>query len=71
VKLIFYAKITPAGHRLPVRGAVIRFAGHRLKTNKHGRAVMHIKFKRAGKKRAVVTRRGLLRGTAVVRVRRR
>jgi fermentation-respiration switch protein FrsA (DUF1100 family) len=71
VKLIFYAKITPAGHRLPVRGAVIRFAGHRLKTNKHGRAVMRIKFTRAGKRRAVVTRRGLLRGTTVVRVRRR
>jgi predicted acyl esterase len=71
VKLIFYAKITPAGHRLPVRGAIIRFAGHKVKTNRHGRAVMHMKFKRAGRKRARATRRGLLKGSAVVRVRRR
>ena len=70
VRLIFYAKITPAGHRLPVRGAKIRFAGHTLRTNRHGRAVMRVKFRHAGKKRAAATRRGLLKGTAVVRVRR-
>jgi hypothetical protein len=29
---------------------------------------MHMRFKRAGKKRATVTRRGLLRGRATVRV---
>ena len=71
VKLIFYAKITPAGHRLPVRGAVIRFAGHKLKTNRHGRAVLHVRFKHAGTKRATATRRGLLKGTTKVHVRRR
>jgi fermentation-respiration switch protein FrsA (DUF1100 family) len=70
VRLLFYAKITPAGHRLPARGAKIRFAGHTVKTNRHGRAVMRLKFKHAGRKRATARRTGLLKGTAVVRVRR-
>ncbi|HEY1594232.1 MAG TPA: CocE/NonD family hydrolase [Thermoleophilaceae bacterium] len=68
VKLIFYAKITPAGHRLPVRGAKIRFAGKTFKTNKHGRVTVHMKFRRAGKRRASATRSGLLKGTTTVRV---
>lgn len=68
IRLIFYAKITPAGHRLPVRGAKIRFAGHTVKTNRHGRAVMHVRFKHAGRKRATATRAGLLKGTVRVRV---
>ena len=71
VRLIFYAKITPAGHRLPVRGAKIRFHGHTVKTNRHGRAVMRVKFKRAGRFHATARRRGLLKGRTVVRVRRR
>jgi predicted acyl esterase len=71
VRLIFYAKITPAGHRLPVRGATIRFAGHRLKTNRHGRAVMRMRFRKARRFRATATRPGLLKGTAKVRVLRR
>jgi fermentation-respiration switch protein FrsA (DUF1100 family) len=70
LRLIFYAKITPAGHRLPVRGAKIHFAGHTVKTNRHGRAVMHVKLKHAGRKRATATRSGLLKGTVVIRVRR-
>jgi hypothetical protein len=70
VRILFYAKITPAGHRLPVRGAKIRFAGHTVKTNRHGRAVMRVKFKHAGRKRATARRSGLLNGTVVVRVRR-
>ena len=40
VKLIFYAKISPAGHRVAVRGAKVHFAGHTRKTNRHGRATM-------------------------------
>jgi hypothetical protein len=71
VRLLFYAKITPAGHRLPVRGARIRFHGHTVRTNRHGRAVMRLKFLRAGRFRATATRRGLLKGRATVRVRRR
>jgi fermentation-respiration switch protein FrsA (DUF1100 family) len=68
VRLLFYAKITPAGHRLPVRGAKIRFDGHVVKTNRHGRAVMRVKFRHAGRKRATATRPGLLKGSARVRV---
>jgi fermentation-respiration switch protein FrsA (DUF1100 family) len=71
VKLIFYAKITPAGHRVPVRGAKVRFAGHTRKTNKHGRAIMRIRIRHAGLKRATVTRPGLLKGTLKLRVLRR
>jgi fermentation-respiration switch protein FrsA (DUF1100 family) len=69
VRLIFYAKILPAGHRLPVRGATIRFAGHTVKTNRHGRATMRVRFRRAGLKRATATRTGLFKGTARVRIR--
>jgi fermentation-respiration switch protein FrsA (DUF1100 family) len=68
VKLIFYAKITPAGHRVAVRGAKVHFAGHIRKTNKHGRATMRIKIRHAGLKRATVTRPGLLKGSVRVRV---
>jgi hypothetical protein len=71
VRLIFYAKITPAGHRIPVRGARIRFAGHTLRTNRHGRATLRIRFKKAGMKKATATRAGLLRGTTRIRVLRR
>ena len=71
VRLLFYAKIMPAGHRLPVRGAKIRFAGHTVKTNRHGRAVMRVKFTHAGRYRATARRSGLLKGRATVRVRRR
>jgi len=71
VRLIFYAKITPAGHRVPVRGAKIRFRGQVVKTNRHGRAVMRVSFRHAGRFRATATRSGLLKGRATVRVRRR
>jgi fermentation-respiration switch protein FrsA (DUF1100 family) len=68
VKLIFYATISPAGHRLAVKGAKVHFAGLTRKTNKHGRAVMRVKIKHAGMKRATATRSGLLKGTVKVRV---
>jgi hypothetical protein len=68
VRLLFYAKITPAGHRLPVAGARIRFAGHIVTTNRHGRARMRVRFKHAGRKRATATKPGLLKGSARVRV---
>jgi fermentation-respiration switch protein FrsA (DUF1100 family) len=68
VKLIFYAKITPAGHRLPVKGAKVRFAGFTRKTNKHGRATFRVRIKKSGLRRATVTRSGLLGGTVKVRV---
>jgi hypothetical protein len=59
-----------AGLPLPVPNATIRFAGHRLKTNRHGRASLRTRLRRGHQ--AVVTRSGLLsaRGRVVV-VRRR
>jgi hypothetical protein len=68
VKLIFYAKVTPAGHRVAVKGATVRFAGFKRKTNKHGRATFRIRIKKAGLKRAMATRTGLLKGSVKVRV---
>jgi predicted acyl esterase len=68
VRLIFYAKITPAGHRIPVRGARIRFAGHTLHTNRHGRATLRIRFRKTGLRKATATRAGLLKGTTRIRV---
>jgi hypothetical protein len=69
VKLIFYATISPAGHRLAVKGAKVHFAGLTRKTNKHGRAIMRVKLRHAGMKPATVTRSGLLKGSVKVRVR--
>ncbi|HEY7629279.1 MAG TPA: CocE/NonD family hydrolase C-terminal non-catalytic domain-containing protein, partial [Thermoleophilaceae bacterium] len=68
VKLIFYAKITPAGHRLPVKGAKVHFAGFTRKTNKRGRATFRVRLNKTGLRRATVTRSGLLGGTVKVRV---
>jgi hypothetical protein len=52
-----------------VKGAKVHFAGLTRKTNKHGRAIMHVRLKRSGMKRATVTRSGLLKGSVKVRVR--
>ncbi len=71
MKLIFYAKITPAGHRLAVRGAKVRFAGHTRKTNKHGRAIMRVKIKHAGHEARHGHALGAPEGHAKLRVRKR
>ena len=70
-KLIFYVTVSPAGHRVAVRGAKVRFAGLTRKTNKRGRATMRVKIRHAGLKRATVTQPGLRKGTLKVRVLRR
>ena len=70
-KLIFYVTVSPAGHRVAVRGAKVHFAGLTRKTNKRGRATMRVKIRHAGLKRATVTQPGLRKGTLKVRVLRR
>jgi endoglycosylceramidase len=57
------------GRRL--RGALIRFAGRRVRTNRGGRAYLRVRLRRRGRRRAVVSKRGYRRGRATVRVLRR
>jgi hypothetical protein len=53
-----------------VRGAKVRFAGHRARTSRSGRAKMKLRLRRVGRRHAVATKKGLWRGRATVRVRR-
>ena len=57
-----------ARKRRPVRRALIRFAGRRVRTNRRGRASVIVRFRRAGRRRAVVSKRGFRSGRARVRV---
>jgi endoglycosylceramidase len=65
----FRATVIRGGKRRAVRGAVIRFAGHRARTNRHGRAGLRLRLGRAGKRPARAGKRGLVGGQASVRVR--
>jgi hypothetical protein len=51
------------------RHAVIKFAGHRVRTNRRGRTKITASFSSTGRKRAVARHRGCARGRARVRVR--
>jgi hypothetical protein len=53
----------------PVARALVRFAGHRRRTNRRGRARITVRPHRAGVRRAVATKRDFRRGRAAVRVR--
>ena len=52
----------------PLRGALIRFAGRRARTNRRGRASLRVRLGRRGRRRVVVSKRGYRRGRATVRV---
>jgi predicted acyl esterase len=69
VRVRFLVRTFAAGLPLPVAGAKIRFAGHRLKTNRRGRASLRIRLRHG--QRVVVTRSGLLSASDRVVVRRR
>jgi hypothetical protein len=62
----FKATVVIAHTRLPVKGARIRFAGKRLKTDKHGRAALTTRLRRPRAYRASATKAGLLSGRATV-----
>jgi hypothetical protein len=55
--------------RRPLTGVLIRFAHHRLRTGRRGRATITMRLRRPGRYRAVATVRGLHRGSVVIRVR--
>jgi hypothetical protein len=50
------------------RGATVRFAGRRVRTNGSGRAVMRVRFRTPGRRRARATLTGFRGDTATVRV---
>ena len=55
----------------PVRGAVVRLGGRKRVTGKSGRAVVRVRFRKPGRKRAVAKARGYRSGRATLRVVRR
>jgi hypothetical protein len=70
-RFVFRARSGTSRPRQPVRGARVRFAGKRRRTNRRGRAVIVKRFAKPGRRRARATKRGFSRGTAIVRVMRR
>lgn len=58
---------TPAG---PLSGATIRFAGRRVRTNRHGRASVTLRFRRPVRRRVGFKKTGLRSARATVVVRR-
>jgi hypothetical protein len=61
----------PGGKRRRVRRATVRFAGHRVRTNRRGRATMTVRLRRTGLRPALARKKGLGRTVTVVRVLRR
>jgi len=59
------------GRRVAVKGASIRLAGHRRRTDRRGRATVSATLTTPGRVRAVATKPGLLDGSATVVARRR
>jgi hypothetical protein len=67
-RFAFRASVLRNGRRRAVRGALIRFAGRRARTDRRGRATIVRRLNRPGRYRARASRRGLRPGRAVVRV---
>jgi Glycoside hydrolase family 5 C-terminal domain len=66
----FATTVIRAGKRRAVRGARIRFAGHGVRTNRRGRATLVLRLGHTGRRAAHASKKGLVGGTARVRVRR-
>lgn len=67
----FRATVRRRGRRRAVRGAIVRFAGRRKRTNRRGRVAFVARFRVPARRRATARKRGLRAGTAYIRVRRR
>jgi hypothetical protein len=63
----FTATVIVGGHRRPLAGALIRFAGHRIRTNRSGRATVVVRIKHRGRYRAVLRWSGRRRAVVTVR----
>lgn len=63
----FRATVRRGGKRRALRGARVRFAGRRARTNRRGYARIKVRLRRVRRYRAVATKRGLRRGVTRVR----
>ena len=63
--------VRAGSRKSPVRGAVVRLGGKKRVTGKRGRAVLRVRFRKTGRRRAVASARGYRRGKATLRVVRR
>ena len=68
VRFRFRVTARRGGRARPVRRAVVRFAGRRVRTNRRGRAVMVRRMRSVRRYRVVAARRGFSRGVVRVRV---
>ena len=68
VRLRVRVRARRGGRLRPVRGALVRAAGRRARTDRRGLATMRLRFVRPGPRRVTATRRGYRTGRAVVRV---
>ena len=71
VRIRFRVLVSEDGVLRRVRGARIRFAGRRRRTNRRGRASIRVRFRRSGVRRVRATKKGFRSGSARVRVLRR
>jgi hypothetical protein len=67
----FRATVRRGRRHRAVRGAVVRFAGRRKRTNRRGRVAFVARFRVPARRRATARKRGLRAGRAHIRVRRR
>lgn len=65
--LFRFKAVSSTTHR-PLEGVLIRFAHHRLRADRSGRATITLRLRRRGRYRAVATIRGLHPGSVVIRV---
>jgi hypothetical protein len=70
-RLRFRVTTKDGGRQRAVRRALVRVGGRRARTNRRGQAGLTVRFRRAGRLRAVASRKGLFSGYAAVRVLRR
>ncbi len=63
----FTVTFAQLGGKGPVKGATVRFAGHRAVTNAHGRATLRLSLSRPGSSTARATKSGFRGGLASIR----
>lgn len=71
IRFRFLAVRVSDGRRLPLRHALITFAGHRVRTGRRGGASLVLRVRRAGRYRARLRAGGRSRASATIVVRRR
>jgi hypothetical protein len=68
VRLRVRVRVRRAGRLRAVRGATVRAAGRRARTNRRGRATLRVRFVRPGPRPLTARKRGFRSGRTIVRV---